>query len=241
MWYQVEHEFSLIFLLPLDIILCNAESTCCSGWIYWVDIMSNQCLSALWHRERKWKKSNSGWTWAETKDESHGHKVGHFLVCQAWHELRHSSLVISSNTGKICAFVNLGFVLFVVVFSLLLDMHTKADAHTELMFAILRKALWVNLSDPMKRKCLQRLCMELFSWFGRWHRLVLSTNLGPRKPDFTAELYDSEHNYGFLWVSVFWSAIQKSWHLPHNMIVRILWVSIHNVLNIMPQRSLSAQ
>ena len=65
----------------------------------------------------------------------------------------------------------------------------------------------------------------------------LSTNLGPRKLDFTTELYDSEHNYGFLWVSVFWSAIQKSWHLHHNMIVRILWVSIHNVVNIMPQRS----
>ena len=152
MWYQVEHEFSLIFFYfryyPL---------WCWEYMLLWVDILGWLHVKSMFIcplAQRKWKRVIQGVLELKQRMGAMAIKVGHFLVCQYGMNWGHSSLVISSNTGKICAFVNLGFVLFVVFFFLLL-----LDMHTELMFAILHKALWVNLSDPMQGN----VCSD-FAW-----------------------------------------------------------------------------
>lgn len=57
MQYQEKPKFSLVAFALDTISVCDAQETCHSGWKYQVGFMSNQCSSALWHRENE--KSDS--------------------------------------------------------------------------------------------------------------------------------------------------------------------------------------
>ena len=114
----------------------------------WVDILGWLHVKSMFIcplAQRKWKRVIQGVLELKQRIGAMATKVGHFLVCQYGMNWGHSSLVISSNTGKICAFVNLGFIRFVATVR---HAHKSWQTHRANVCNT-TWSLWVNLSAPM--------------------------------------------------------------------------------------------